>query len=124
MDRLSLCTGSGQCKLIGSHSRLLKMTVIYRWPLWTSGRYDRFYCTTNKCFCDILRTDAHVHMTCVCAGSTHYLSCRLHSTARLHSRTSSAMASCSLRKYTASPLGGTHGLVFPDLIHYYSTLHR
>ena len=22
------------------------MTVIYRWPLWTSGRYDRFYCTT------------------------------------------------------------------------------
>ena len=25
------------------------MTVIYRWPLWTNGRYDRFYCTfVNK----------------------------------------------------------------------------
>ena len=44
MDRLSLWTGSGQCKLIGSHSGLLKMTVMYRWPLWTSGRYGRFYC--------------------------------------------------------------------------------
>ena len=47
MDRLSLWTGSGQCKLIGSHSGLLKMTVMYRWPLWTSGRYGRFYCITH-----------------------------------------------------------------------------
>ena len=23
------------------------MTVMYRWPLWTSGRYDRFYCIFN-----------------------------------------------------------------------------
>ena len=48
MDRLSLWTGSGQWKLIGSHSGLLKMTVMYRWPLWTSGRYGRFYCISNS----------------------------------------------------------------------------
>ena len=23
------------------------MTVMYRWPLWTSGRYDRFYCISK-----------------------------------------------------------------------------
>ena len=31
MDRLSLWTGSGQCKLIGSHTQA---TVMDEWPLW------------------------------------------------------------------------------------------
>ena len=81
--------------------------------------------TRDLCWClHIFRIDAQVHVTCVCAGSTRCLSCLRLFTARLRSRTSSAMVSCSLRKYTASPLGGTHSLGFPYLKHYYSTLHH
>ena len=30
------------------------MTVMYRWPLWTSGRYDRFYCIYVYYLCMLL----------------------------------------------------------------------
>ena len=46
-----------------SFGTLKKMTVMYRWPLWMSGRYDRFYCTSITP--DIMNTKHNIHTYCL-----------------------------------------------------------